>query len=90
MDRHNKLSVGLWSDGSGSPVEDEPLLEVTWAVVLDSQSELLGTDGFSIVDSLTSLHSRSDLETLSASKWVLGEVDSLCGDLPGLVCTVVA
>ena len=34
------VSVGISSDGSGSPVEDEPLSVVVWIVVVDSESIL--------------------------------------------------
>lgn len=39
-----ELSLLVSSDGSGSSVEDKPLLFLTWPVVSDSKSELVATD----------------------------------------------
>ena len=44
MDGYNHGSVGKGSDSLGSPVEDKPLSSVSWVVVLDSESVLLGTN----------------------------------------------
>lgn len=44
LDGHSLSSVALWSDGLSSSVEDKPLLDVSWVVVLDSQSVLVTSD----------------------------------------------
>lgn len=46
LNGHNNLSVSLSSDGSGSPVEDKPLLVVTWVHVSNSESVLSSTNVF--------------------------------------------
>jgi len=33
-----------WTDGSGSPVEEPPLLVIVWLVVLNAESELVTTN----------------------------------------------
>lgn len=83
-------SVGNSSDRSGSPVEYEPLVNVLWVSVSDSQSILMSTDVFSGVEGSSVLHSGSDLESDSISEWVSWEDNSLLGKGPGLVSTIVA
>lgn len=90
LDGHSKSSVTLWSDSSGSPVKDPPLLNVSWVVVLDSESVLMASDVLSIDNSSVVSHSRSNLELLTATEWVSWEVNALSGDEPSLVGTVVA
>ena len=41
LDRDGLSGVGSRSNSSCSPVEDEPLLNVVWVVVLDSESVLV-------------------------------------------------
>lgn len=41
LNRNSKVSVSVSSDGSSSPVENEPLLNVAWIVVSDSQTILV-------------------------------------------------
>lgn len=41
LNRNNKTSVTSSSDRSGSPVEDPPLFDAVWVVVLDSQVPLM-------------------------------------------------
>jgi hypothetical protein len=75
-------SVSGSSDGSGSPVENKPLLVITWVVVSDSKAVLIMTNMFTPEQSSVGLHSVSDLELLAISKRVLGEVNVLSADSP--------
>lgn len=84
MDRDSVFRVGGLSDRSSSPVEHEPLLEVIWVGVLDSQSILVGTDVLSNIECSVCGHSRFDLEFDSASEWIFWEVNSLSVDNPTL------
>jgi hypothetical protein len=45
------------SDGLGSPVKGPPLFVIHWVVVLDSHSELVSTNVFSMEESSVSTHS---------------------------------
>ena len=90
LKRNNVLSVGGSSDGSCSPVEDEPLLDVPWGVVLNSQSELLSTHVLIPEDSLSATHSGSDLKLSSTLEWILREVNTFTVDQPCLVVFVMA
>lgn len=49
--RDDKSSVGGCSDGLCSPVEDEPLFDVPWGMVSDSQSVGSVTNVLSVVKS---------------------------------------
>jgi hypothetical protein len=44
LDTNSFLSVRSRSDRLGSPVEDPPLSNIIWVVVLDSESELVSTN----------------------------------------------
>jgi len=90
LDRDSVSSVASWSDGSGSPVEDEPLSQVSWRVVLDSESVLVVTNMLMPEEGLSTSHSRSDLEELSGLQWISWEVGSLSVEIPSLVETIVA
>jgi len=61
--RDGELSSSSRSDGSGSSVEDEPLLSFTWHVVSDSQSELVGTNVLVPEEGSSSAHLGSELES---------------------------
>ena len=86
----SSLLVGFLSNGSGSAVKDEPLVVISWIVILDSNSVLMTTNVFMNRKSTTTLHSRSQLEPLSVSKWLLWELELLLVDEPSLVETVMA
>lgn len=88
LDRHGQSSVTLSSDSSSSPVEDEPLLQVPWGVVSDSQSPLVSTDMLVVEKSSSCLHGRFDLESYSISKWVSWELDSLSIEQPTLMISI--
>lgn len=78
------------SDGSGSPVEEEPLRKVLWVVVSDSQSVLGASDVLSTVESSLLTSRGLDLESESISEWVSVEGNSLGVNSPSLVVAVVA
>lgn len=88
--RDGVVSLGQSSDCLCSPVESEPLLGITWHMVLDSQSPLVSTDMFSPVEGPESRHLGSDLELLAVGKRVGWIVCSCLVDVPGLVHTVMA
>lgn len=90
LDGHGVSGVGSRSDGSGSPVEDEPLLDVVRVVVLDSESVLVGTNVLSDEQGSVGAHSRFDLELETVSEWVSWEMDSGSVEHPSLVGTVGA
>lgn len=76
LDCHNHSSVALWSDRSGSVVEDPPLFDVLWGIVSDSQSVVVCTDMLVVENSSVTSHDRFDLESNSISEWVSWELDS--------------
>ena len=84
------VSLEVWSDGSGSPVEDPPLLLVPWLGVLDSESVLVSTNVLVPEEGSSRLHSSSDLESLSILQWLRWPLLGSLVDPPGLVETVVA
>ena len=59
-------------------------------MVLDSESILLSTDMFMVEQSFSSIHSGSDLELLSITKWLLMESMADLIDVPSLVQTIMA
>ena len=77
LDGDGVVSVGSRSDGSGSPVEDPPLLVVVWVVVLDSQSEVTVSDVLVPEEGSVLGHSSLDLESDSISEWVSWEGNTL-------------
>lgn len=82
--------LGPGSNGVSSGVEGEPLSDVIWVVVLDSKSQLISTNGFTVVKGSVSCHSRLDLEFESVLQWEWWELDGLSIDPPGLIEAVVA
>lgn len=65
-----EFSIRGSSNGSGSVIEDEPLLVVPWHVVSDSQSVLVVTDVLVSEQSSVSAHSGLNLELNSVFEWV--------------------
>lgn len=57
LDRDDLVSISLGSDRSSSPVEDEPLLVVSWVGVSDSQSVLVSSNVFFPEESSVGRHS---------------------------------
>lgn len=90
LDRDGPSSVTLGSDGSGSPVEDKPLLDVPWGIVSDSQSVLVSTNVFMPEECSSSLHCGFDLESNSVSEWESWELDTLSINIPSLMFSVRA
>jgi len=84
LDGDGVVSVGNRSNGSGSPVEDPPLLVVVWVVVLDSKSEVSVTNVLVPDDGSVSAHSGFDLESNSAFEWISWEVNSSSVEREGL------
>jgi len=84
------VSVSEGSNSLGSPVESPPLSVVTWVVVLDSQSVLVGSNMLMPEEGSVSAHSSLDLELDTVSEWISWEVKWSSVDVPGLVSTVVA
>ena len=78
------------SDGSGSLIEDPPLLWVPWLVVLDSESELVATDVLVPEQGSSGSHSCSELESASVLEWLSWPGLGSLVDPPGLVHTVMA
>jgi len=90
LDRDNSVSIGSRSDRSSSVVEDPPLLDVVWVVVLDSKSVLAVTNVLVPEQGSSASHLSLDLESDSIAEWVSWEVNSSSVDSPGLVGTIVA
>ena len=86
----SKLSLVESSDAVSSGIEGEPLSVVIWVVILDSKSVLLCSNILGVEECSSFLHSASNLELNSGSKWLLWIVNSLSVDGPCLVSTVVA
>lgn len=63
--------VSPGSDRSGSAIEDEPLVLVSWLVELESESVLLMANVLLHDDRPLGSHLRSNLESLSVIKWLL-------------------
>jgi len=87
---NNVASSSVGSDGSGSGIEDPPLLVVLWTVVSDSQSELVASDMLVPEECSSAWHSSLDLELNSISDWVSWVLSSSNVIVPSLVDTVVA
>lgn len=86
----SESSDSVLSDRSGSGVEDEPLVVVTWVGSLDDHSEL-STSNSSLSDKdSVGAHSGSDLESESVSEWGSWCVASALREEPGLVIMIVA
>jgi hypothetical protein len=86
----DSVSVGSRSDSLSSPVEDPPLSNVVWVVVVDSQSVLVMTNMLMPDDSSFGWHNGLDLESNTIVEWVSWVVDSLSVQEPSLVVTIVA
>lgn len=84
LNGNSLVSVGLGSDSSSSPVESEPLLDVIWVEVLDSESILLSSNVFSNVESSSRLHLSSDLELDTLLEWIFWEFNTLSVKEPSL------
>ena len=87
---NDEASVIGGSDGSGSSVEDPPLLVVLWIVISDSESVLTGSDVLSIEESSVVFHLRFDLESDVVSIWLLWICPADLINLPSLVLSVMA
>jgi len=83
-------SVSGWSDGSGSPVEDPPLLVVPGIGISDSQSVLLVSNVLVPEEGSVGWHQRFDLESSAIWKWLSWVDHSSSVESPALVSTIVA
>lgn len=76
-------------NGSGSSVEGEPLSSVLWVPLMDSKSESVSTDVFSVEHSLSTSHARSDLELNSIIEWLSWVYELSLVSSPSLVLASV-
>jgi hypothetical protein len=80
----NVVSLSCGSDGSGSLVEDEPLLLVVWLVVSDSKTELATTNALTPENGFEATHLCLDLEGYSISIGLFWIFDSCLIEVPGM------
>jgi len=83
-------SLASSSDGSGSLIENEPLLLTLWVVVSDSESVLLSSDVLGEEEGAVVLHLRLNLELDSVIEWLVWISPSDLVNGPSLVGTIVA
>jgi len=85
-----KVSGVVSSDGSGSGVEDKPLVLVSGVAGLNHESVLATANVCCSDKCFVGAHSGSDLESESVFEWGSRCVGSTLGEEPGLVVIVVA
>jgi len=90
LGRYSEASVGVNSDGSGSGVEDKPLLGISWVVVPDTGHELASSDVSLPEERSVASHSGLDLHADSVSDWVSDWGESSEVGVPSLAVSIVA